>query len=59
MSKSIDLYLNDTVEGLIKLILENTDDYENQSALIRICVIKQLKYEYPELILDKLENETR
>jgi len=55
MSKSIDLYLNDEVEELINLILENTDDFENQSALIRICVIKQLKQQYPELILEKLE----
>jgi len=57
MSKSIDLYLDNETEELIDIVLENSDDFENQSQLIRICVKKHLKQNYPELILKKFENE--
>lgn len=57
MSKSIDLYLDDETEELINIVLENSDNYENQSSLIRICVKKTLKKEFPELLLEKFENE--
>ena len=57
MSKSIPLYIDNELEEMIKIILEETDDFETGASLLRICTKKYLKNNYPELLLKSFEND--
>ena len=59
MGKSIDLWLDEELETIIPIILSKTDDFENQSNLIRVCLKKYLKETYPELLYQYLQNEKK
>ena len=57
MSKTIPLYIDDELEELITIILEQTDEFEKEASLIRLCTKRYLKDQYPELLLKTFENE--
>lgn len=52
MSKTIHLYLPTQLEKAVKKVLENSDDFENESTFIRSCIKKRLKEDYYDLLMD-------
>jgi len=56
MGKSLPLHIPDDVEEIINIVLKYTDDFETEQQLIRTCIKKFLKENYPELLIDKLKN---
>lgn len=59
MGKSLPLHIPDDLEEMINIVLRYTDDYETEQQLIRTSVKKQLKENYPELLIDKLKKNER
>lgn len=57
MSKSIPFHVDNELEHIMTIILENTDDFESEASLLRICTKKYLKQKYPELLLEKINND--